>query len=102
MIKPTVGRQLLYHPGPHELDTASGGVPCAATIAFVWDDRTVNLSVISHRGHPVPKERAHLVQPGETPPTDKAYAVWPDFVIQQHHKEINLSQPGKPAKALEA
>ncbi len=63
MIKPTVGRVLLYYRRP-------GTEPQAAMIAKVWSDAVVNLMIVNEDGStmPNPPTSIPLVQEGEPLP----------------------------------
>jgi hypothetical protein len=80
IIAPTVGASLLYHPGFHEYTLRSvDNQPCAATVAYVHSDTSVNLGVLDWTGHAVSRERVRLKQ--DDSPEDSeathAYATWP-------------------------
>lgn len=52
MIEPTVGRVVLYTPDTEDdqIHVNYGVQPMAATVAYVWNERMVNLSVVDHNG----------------------------------------------------
>ena len=52
MIEPTVGRVVLYNPDAvdNKQHVNYNGQPMAATVAYVWNERMVNLSVVDHDG----------------------------------------------------
>ncbi|HEX8807480.1 MAG TPA: hypothetical protein VF760_00625 [Xanthobacteraceae bacterium] len=86
MIKPTIGRKLWFHPGEGD-DLWHGEQetqPCDATIAYVWNDRLVNLTVADHNGYTRGRSSVPLVQPGDERPTSKqSYCEWMPFQIGQ-------------------
>lgn len=71
MIKPTVGRVVWYWPSEHDIKdrkvfTYEGSnQPFAATVAFVHNDRMVNLAVVDHNGMPFEKRSVTLRQSGD-------------------------------------
>lgn len=77
MIKPSVGRIVWYHPstfGGENLARHSEQ-PLAAIVAFVWNDRMVNLTVVDHNGKTSARTSVPLVQDDEPPPLG-AYCEW--------------------------
>jgi hypothetical protein len=78
IIKPTVGRVVLYHPEIHE--GAQGfDQPFAAIVCHVHGDRLVNLVVFDANGHSFPKTSVVLKQDdGEAVP-GRPYAEWMDY-----------------------
>lgn len=52
MIPPSVGRVVWYHPAEFDRNvmTIHDGQPLAATVAYVWSNTCVNLSVCDHNG----------------------------------------------------
>lgn len=88
VIKPTVGRRVWYWPSdydrgllehkPSTVMTASDDKqPCDAGVAYVWNDRMVNLTVADHNGVMHQRTSVQLVQEGDPPPPPGgSYAVW--------------------------
>lgn len=83
LITPTVGRVVWYWPSQQEIDAKSisifdHGQPLAATVAFVYGDRMVNLSVVDHAGAQFRRTSVQLLQEGdERPPTSWGpFAEW--------------------------
>lgn len=88
-IKPTVGRKVWYW--PHLVDDATMNAvdseqPLDATVLFVHDDRTVNLQIIDHMGHPHTLIQAVLRQPEDDKPSDEGYAEWMPYQVGQAEK----------------
>jgi hypothetical protein len=75
MIKPSVGRVVLYRGHPDEATALQGDQPCAAFVVYVWNDRLVNLAVFAHDGNHYPRKSVTLVQDGDEKPSG-AYAEW--------------------------
>jgi hypothetical protein len=79
MITPTIGRQVWYWPRtpePHEQ-------PCAATVAYVHDERHVTLQVVDHEGRARPESNVLLRQPEDLAPLDGEYCEWMPFQVGQ-------------------
>lgn len=90
-IKPTVGRVVLYVPGPG--DHANEGQPHAATVAFVHDDNLVNLSIVDANG--MQYSRTHIplvqdVQDGAPLPAPHGYCHWMPYQVGQAAKTEEL------------
>lgn len=64
MIKPTVGRVVLYWPSTVQ-EGSDTSQPFAATVAYVWNDRMVNLSVTDHNGRQFGVTSVPLLQDGD-------------------------------------
>jgi len=73
MIKPSVGRVVLFYPRDHGAVTNQ---PWAATITYVHTDRKVNLMTIDPYGSPHPATGVPLVQEGDKAPDDAQYCEW--------------------------
>ena len=74
MIKPTVGRVVLYK--PLESDEGEEHVRHAALIAAVFDDHTVNLMVADSNGVPYHRQVVKLVQDPDVAPLN-GQCKWP-------------------------
>lgn len=80
MITPTVGRIVHYHPQKRGLSTGDpgpdpGAKPLAATIAWVWSDTCVNLTVSDMNGNTYGKTSVLLIQ-DDNPVPDQFYCEW--------------------------
>lgn len=76
MIKPTVGRVVLFHPSSNEASADFTPTKiCAAIIAYVHSDSMVNLAVFDGNGVAHSATSVFLFQDGETPPAD-FYCEW--------------------------
>ena len=83
VITPTIGRKVWFYPGTDRGKFAViGDQPLDATIVFVHDDRTVNLSVVDHAGRHTCVSGAHLVQPGDQA-GPSCRAEWMPYQIKQ-------------------
>ena len=80
IIKPTVGRVVLFHPS--ELTGEASFVrhpddqPYAAIIARVWSDSMVNLTVMDANGDPHSRTSVPLVQDSDSRPGNGFYCEW--------------------------
>ena len=62
MIKPTVGRIVLYTPQPIDGLAQNGDQPLAAIVTAVWSDTCVNLTVFDANGIPANRTSVLLLQ----------------------------------------
>lgn len=83
MIKPSVGRIVLYRQGTAGVFPGSDDV-VPAIVTRVHSDRLVNVAVFDANGVPVPGGRTSitLVQPGDPAPSH-AHCHWMDFQVAQ-------------------
>jgi hypothetical protein len=79
VIKPTVGRVVLYYPAP-------GAPEQAAIVAGVVAEDHVNLTVFNHDGKTQPERGVRLVQAGEAPPPTGHYCGWMPYQLGQAAK----------------
>lgn len=94
LITPTIGRVVWYWPSQQEIDAKSISIfdhsqPLAATVAYVFGDRLVNLSVVDHAGAQFRRTSVQLLQEGdERPPTSWGpFAEWMPYQRAQHEKQ---------------
>lgn len=73
MIEPTQGRVVWYRPAGEEpgMTIFAGGQPMAATVAFVWNPRLVNLVVTDHAGLQHARTSVRLLQDGDVVQTNE-------------------------------
>lgn len=90
MIKPTVGRVVLYYRhGKMQFD--ANEQPEAATVAYAHSDTMINLSVVDHNGGQFPATSVFLYQgDGERP--ESAYAEWMPYQVGQAAKTESLER----------
>lgn len=77
MIKPTVGRVVLFRPASNQ--QTAGFTPtreCAALICYVHSDTMVNLAVFDGNGVQHPCTSVTLIQDGEAEPENGYFAYW--------------------------
>ena len=101
IITPTVGRKVWFRPngttklqvqnmpsvhlGPLSLMDAVS--PLDATVVYVWDERTVNLSVQDHYGQSFLATSVPLVQEGDAIPGGGFYCEWMPYQVRQAKKD---------------
>lgn len=100
LIPPTPGRVVWYYPSQQEIDAKSitiidQGQPMAATVAFVWHDRMVNLSVVDHAGAQFRRISVRLLQEDDPTPhsSEGPYASWMPYQKGQAAKTESTSAP---------
>lgn len=93
MISPTAGRIVWYHPAKTEMlaHALPYPTPLAAIVAYVWDDRMVNLTVFDANGAMHAKTSVKLVQDGDERPTG-SYCEWMPFQKGQAAKAEQLEK----------
>lgn len=87
VITPSIGRQLWFWSSGAKraaADSDSAVQPEAATVVYVWDDRTMNLTVLDAKGRARVVRSAQLVQP-EDPWNEStgAHAQWMPYQVGQ-------------------
>lgn len=94
LITPTVGRVVWYWPSQHEIDARGIAVfdkaqPLAATVAMVYNDRLVNLSVVDHAGAQFRRTSVKLLQEDDERPhtSEGPFAEWMPFQRAQHAQQ---------------
>ena len=92
MIKPTIGRVVLFHPNHSDYgvakyqDAHGNAVTHAAIIAHVWSDTCVNLTVFDSNGAPYSKTSVQLIQGDEPRVDERGYATWMQYQLGQAAK----------------
>ncbi len=88
MIQPTVGRVVHFHCSPDFAGTnglyRQDASPMAAHVAFVHDERMINLCVIDHTGQSHGLTSIQLVQPDDEVP-ESAHARWMPYQVRKSH-----------------
>lgn len=92
MIKPTVGRMVLYRPSSDEDGFARNpnGEPSAAVVVQVHNDRVVNLAVFDAMGTSHPRTHVPLLQPEDERPASGVggYCEWMPYQKQVAAGEV--------------
>lgn len=84
MIKPTVGRVVIFNQGTAGVFPGSES-PRAAIIAHVQSDRLVNLAVFDANGNSLSRTSVTLVQDGDTAPA-YMHCTWMPYQLGQAAK----------------
>lgn len=84
MIKPTVGRIVLFY--RKHLRTGEVEGPMAAQVAYVHSDRLVNLGVLDPNGVPFNQTSVKLLQDDDQPQGDSFWCTWMDYQKEQAAK----------------
>lgn len=87
MIKPTVGRIVWFYNDAIHNRIVQRDQPLAAIVAYVWNDRLVNLHVIDADGVYHPVTSVQLVQEGDVYPTEGMRCEWMPYQVGQAKKE---------------
>lgn len=85
MIHPTIGRRVWFYPNGTSgipLVVAAPQQPCDAGIAYVWNDRLVNLTVAGHDGSMHARTSVTLLQDNDPIPATGAYATWMPYQVK--------------------
>lgn len=102
MIEPTVGRQVWYYPK----GIAEGVQPQAATVAYVHDDRRINIHTFNPIGQGVNfVGEVRLLQDDDEPPPayDKGFCCWMPYQTGQAQRTSHDAQRAAHAeKELDA
>jgi hypothetical protein len=87
MIKPTVGRVVLYTPPANDPILLEYQAPFKADVIYVWGDRCVNLSITYPNGQVRFESSVTLVQEGDRHMVEFGrYAEWMPYQIGQAAK----------------
>ena len=80
MIKPTIGRVVLFHPSyPHYQ-------PNPALVSYVHGDRCINVGGFDSNGVPFSACSVQLLQDDDIAPSDFSYAEWMPYQKEQATK----------------
>jgi hypothetical protein len=89
VIKPSVGRVVLYYPHG-KTDKETGSQPYAASVAYVHSDRLINIGYINHNGEHGHETSVALLQPGDPTPDVGRFCEWMPYQIGQAAKSEEL------------
>mgnify|MGYP001100203627 CR=1 FL=1 len=92
VIKPTVGRIVLFTPDKNDPLTRNGNEPLAAIVACVHSDSCVNLGVIDAQGNNVSRTSVPLIQDGDPKPSTGYYCEWMPYQLGQAAKTESLAK----------
>lgn len=100
LIPPTPGRVVWYWPSQQEIDAKAfvyedPTQPLAATVARVWHDRMVNLSVVDQAGAQFRRTSVQLLQEDDPFPhtSEGPYATWMPYQLGQAAKDAEAEAP---------
>lgn len=91
MIKPSIGRVVWFQPAKAE-DQPKLDQPYAALIAYVWNDRMVNLAYFNENGEHRNATSVMLLQDEDPIPVTGYYAEWMPFQKGQAQKTEALEK----------
>lgn len=80
MIKPTIGRVVWYWPRGR---LPAGGQPLAAQIAYVHDDRHINIGYLDQNGVAHSGVYVELLQAGDAEPVKGQFCEWMPYQVGQ-------------------
>lgn len=92
MIKPTVGRVVLFTPTALEDNRFDKSQKLAAMITYVWNNRMVNLVAFSPDGQPRGATSVTLLQDDDVPSELGYYAEWMPYQVGQAAKTEELQR----------
>jgi hypothetical protein len=94
MIGPTVGRIVHYYPSVGDNIARVEGQPLAAIVAFVHNDRMINIGAFDANGAHQPRCLIRLLQDDEQANVGESYCAWMPYQLGQAAKtEAALAQP---------
>lgn len=99
MIKPSVGRVVLFY--PHADEGEPEGTTYAALVAKVLDDRSVNLAIFNSSGAPFSRQAVQLLQDDDAAPATGHYAAWMPYQVGQAAKTEAAQAAAAPAPAVD-
>jgi hypothetical protein len=92
LIPPTVGRVVWYTPHHQEgFGVRLGVQPYTAQVAYVHNDRLINLIVADHEGVSFAELRVPLLQEGDLKPAEGRFASWMPYQLGQAAKATAVS-----------
>ena len=87
VIPPSIGRRVWYWPNgcDHGIVVNGSAQACDAGIAYVWNERMINISVAGHAGDMHARTSVKLLQEGDEQPAPGAcsYCTWMPFQLGQ-------------------
>ena len=97
MIKPTVGRKIHFWPAIAHLDflgrfaRSDQASPLDASIAYVWDDRRVNISFADQNGKMGAATSVRLLQDDDKTNAGESFCTWMPYQTGQAAKTEELT-----------
>lgn len=96
-IKPTIGRVVLVHTSAAARDASTQ--PRPALVAYVWNDRLINVGGFDQNGVPFAHTSLPLLQDDDAAPTHGAFAEWMPYQKAQAVKHDAPSESSGPVSA---
>lgn len=100
-ITPTPGRVMWFQPNKDDPLRHETDAPLAATVAFVHEDGTVNLTVHATNGDVHPRQYVPVRQDGDPDPGG-SYACWMPYQLGQAAKTEGATSSGTVAASTPA
>jgi hypothetical protein len=99
MIRPTVGRVVLYHKDKEHDGRIAGGIDgtLAAIVCHVWSDRCVNLAVLDAEGQFFGRTSVTFWQ-GDTERPEGRYCEWMPYQLGQAAKTEQFEEELKKSR----
>jgi hypothetical protein len=97
MIKPTPGRIVWFTPSTSDDTRSDKSQPLAAIVAYVWNDRLINLSVIDQHGMHHPRTSVQLLQDEDVGNEGGYFAQWMPYQKGQSPAADTQKLPGSYA-----
>ena len=82
-MAPTVGRVVLFFPAAGSPIPHIPGIPLAATVAWVENERQVNLAAVDMNGASWPQQNVQFVHDDDAYETDAARCEWMPYQVGQ-------------------
>jgi len=86
VIKPSIGRVVWFQPGK-SIEQPLRDQPFAAIVAYVWNDRMINLAYFNENGEPRNATSVTLLQDDDQTPGHGHFAEWMPFQKGQAAKQ---------------
>lgn len=80
VIPPSIGRVLWYWPSA-AYRAEPGAQPCSCQVAYVHNDRMVNIGGMNSNGEPFSETSVPLRQPDDNPPLKGSFVEWMPYQI---------------------
>lgn len=101
MIKPTVGRVVNFVPHKANDPRWDHRQPCVALIAYVYDDRHINVVWFDQTGESHTANQVRLLQDDDRKPEEGFFATWMDYQKGQAAKTEALEAKLADAHAFQ-
>jgi len=93
MIKPTIGRVVLFHPAQSDsFIKTHDEQPVPALVCRVHDNGNINVGGFDAHGDHFSRQNIALIQEGEAPPEHDHYAEWMPYQIKQAAAQAQVEE----------